>query len=193
MLTIDELTSRFPRSGLVDWIGIASQREGEIRVVSDAILHAGCGIEGEHHCKRGRQSRMRLFNPEPPADGEDGEPQTPAGAAAAGPKRQVTLIQREHLAVMASLLGRDCLPPELLRRNVVVSGINLIGLKNRRFQIGEAVLEGSGPCDPCSRMEEALGTGGYNAMRGHGGITARVIRGGLIRVGDRVTAIERGV
>ena len=80
------------------------------------------------------------------------------------------------------------LDPALLRRNIVVAGLNLLALKGRRFRIGGALLEGSGPCEPCSRMEEALGPGGYNAMRGHGGITARVVEGGLIRVGDAVAA-----
>jgi MOSC domain-containing protein YiiM len=83
-------------------------------------------------------------------------------------------------------LHRDATPPELTRRNIVVSGINLLALKDRRFQIGGAVLEATGPCEPCSRMEENLGPGGYNAMRGHGGITARVVEEGTIRVGDEV-------
>jgi MOSC domain-containing protein YiiM len=76
--------------------------------------------------------------------------------------------------------------PELLRRNLVTRGINLLALKDRRFRIGAALLEGSGECAPCSRMEETFGPGGYNAVRGHGGITARVIRGGTVRVGDPI-------
>ena len=105
-------------------------------------------------------------------------------------KRQVTLIQQEHLEVVGGLLGRESIPPELTRRNIVVSGINLLALKDRHFRIGDAVLEYTGLCHPCSRMEEALGPGGYNAMRGHGGITARVVRDGVIRMGDQVRMEE---
>lgn len=108
-------------------------------------------------------------------------------------KRAITLIQAEHLPAIAALSGHASVPPGLLRRNLLVSGIALIALKNRRFRIGECVLEGTGPCDPCSRMEDALGPGGYNAMRGHGGITARVVRGGRIHVGDAVEAVAAGV
>ena len=104
-------------------------------------------------------------------------------------KRQVTLIQTEHLPVMASLLGLESVDPALLRRNICVSGLNLLALKGKRFQIGDALLEYTGLCHPCSFMEEVFGDGGYNAIRGHGGVTASVIRTGVIRLNDPVKMI----
>ena len=106
-----------------------------------------------------------------------------------GAPRMVTLIQKEHIDTVASILNRDEIDPALLRRNIVVSGINLTALKKNEFQIGDVVLFGTGNCPPCSRMEENLGPGGYNAMRGHGGITAKVISGGMIRCGDNVVLV----
>ena len=105
--------------------------------------------------------------------------------------RQVTLIQAEHLGVIATLARVQRVDPVALRRNLVVSGINLLALKNARLRVGEALLEIVGPCQPCSRMEEAIGPGGYAAMRGHGGMTARVVEGGPIAVGDAVTAVPQ--
>lgn len=100
--------------------------------------------------------------------------------------RQVTLIQSEHLEGVASMLGKDSIDPLLTRRNLVVSGINLLALRDKQFQIGQVVFQGTGYCHPCSRMEENLGPGGYNAMRGHGGITASVVKGGEIKLEDSV-------
>jgi len=110
--------------------------------------------------------------------------------ASRGGKRQVTLIQSEHLVAVASMLGQKELEPALVRRNITVSGLNLLALKKQHFAIGDALLEYTGLCHPCSRMEALLGPGGYNAMRGHGGITTRVIRSGQISLGDRVQLIK---
>lgn len=158
MSEMDELTTKFPRPGRLEWIGIAGERRGAIEAVEEATVQAGTGIDGEHHATSGKS------------------------------QRQVTLIQKEHLPAVAALLGRDAVSPELLRRNLVVSGINLVALKEQKFRIGDVLLEGTGPCAPCSLMEQNLGEGGYNAMRGHGGITAQVLEGGTIRVGDDVAA-----
>ena len=101
-----------------------------------------------------------------------------------------TLIQQEHLNAIASFLNKSSIDPALTRRNIVVQGLNLLTLKGMKFRIGEALFEYSGECHPCSRMEENLGVGGYNAMRGHGGITARIIESGTIRVNDEVIPLE---
>ncbi|MDP3817143.1 MOSC domain-containing protein [Pseudomonas sp.] len=106
-----------------------------------------------------------------------------------GPRnaRQVTLIHREHLAVIGAQLGRStgqAITPQDLRRNIAISGINLFSLKGRRFRIGQALLETTGWCQPCARLEERLGPGAFQAVRGHGGIAARVLQGGIICLND---------
>jgi len=151
------LLNSLPQTGEVLWIGLRPGHRQPVESVEGAEAVPGNGLVGDRFRGRGAES-----------------------------KRQVTLIQAEHLAAVGSFLGSGPIDPALLRRNIVVSGLNLLALKEKHFRIGDAVLEYTGQCHPCSRMEETLGPGGYNAMRGHGGITARVIEGGLIRVGDGV-------
>lgn len=105
-------------------------------------------------------------------------------------KRQLTLIQGEHLRAVAQMLHRETVDPAQTRRNVVVEGINLLALQDQQVQIGQAVVEITGLCHPCSRMEEVLGAGGYNAMRGHGGLTAKIVRPGAIKLGDEVRLLH---
>ena len=156
MPTTTELKQFCPQIGRLDWIGLSPEKRGEIRSVELAKVRTEQGLVGDHHSGG------------------------PGGA------RQITLIQAEHLPVIGALAGLVRIEPEQMRRNLVVSGINLLALKDRRFRIGTVILEGTGGCAPCSRMEETLGPGGFQAARGHGGITARVLTGGTLRVGDQV-------
>jgi MOSC domain-containing protein YiiM len=145
-----------------------------------------------------RSGRVRWIGLRPARDVamvEVDEVEAVAGAGLAGDryaggsgKRGITLIQAEHLPVIATLAGHASVAPSLLRRNVVVSGLPLIALKGLRFRIGDVLLEGTDACDPCSRMEDALGPGAFNAMRGMGGLCARVLEGGWLRVGQDVRA-----
>lgn len=151
------LLDTLPQIGHVEWIGIRPSREAPMIALETVQINLGKGLEGDRF------------------SGGTGNP------------RQVTLIQQEHLNVIAACLHRDPILPSLLRRNIVVSGINLLALKDKFFRIGDAMLEFSGLCHPCSKMERQLGTGGYNAMRGHGGITARVCEAGLVRLNDVVS------
>ena len=91
-------------------------------------------------------------------------------------KRELTLIQHEYLPLIAAWTSQGSVDALRLRRNLVLV-----------WRLGpEICIEVTGTCPPCSRMEAELGVGGYNALRGHGGMTARVITGGVIRVGDAV-------
>lgn len=150
------LLNTLPQVGLVEWIGVRPSRGETMMALESVQVNCGTGLEGDRF---------------------KGRPESP---------RQVTLIQQEHLAVIAACLGRESVEASLLRRNIVVSGINLLALKDKHFRVGDVVLEFTGPCHPCSKMERLLGAGGYNAMRGHGGITARVHEAGVIRLSDAV-------
>lgn len=101
-------------------------------------------------------------------------------------KRAVTLLQAEHLPVIETLARNSTLTPALLRRNILISGLNLSAFRQTPLRIGAATVQITTPCAPCSRMEEALGHGGYNAMRGHGGWCAEVLEPGMVRMGDTV-------
>jgi MOSC domain-containing protein YiiM len=144
------------KPGQVVWIGVRPERRMPVKSLTEVEAIQDKGLAGDHY----------------------------RGTATSN--RHVTLIQAEHLMAVASFMNLPELNPSLVRRNIVVKGINLLALKDKQFYIGEALLEMTGLCHPCSQMEEILGEGGYNAMRGHGGITARILNGGKIRVGDEV-------
>jgi MOSC domain-containing protein YiiM len=149
--------------GELAWIGLRPARRASMIPVSAAKLAPGQGLEGDHYIS----SRN-------------------------GP-RQVTLIAAEDLGAIGQFLAGAGAQPEQLRRNLVTRGVNLLALKDRRFSIGAVILEGAGECAPCGRMEETLGPGGYNAVRGHGGILARVIEGGEVRLGDPIERVEEDI
>lgn len=160
MQTIADRLAILPQLGRLEWIGLRRDRRGDVESVSSAVLIPDRGLEGDH-----------------------------SSSNRPGGDRQVTLIQAEHLAAIAGFMHSDEISPGILRRNLLVSGINLLALKGREFNIGSCRLVYTGPCDPCSLMEQKLGPGGLNAMRGHGGITAKVLAGGTISVGDEVRAL----
>jgi MOSC domain-containing protein YiiM len=149
----------FTQPGKVVWISIRPEKGKPVQVLKEILAQVG-GLLNDHSNKGNSQS-----------------------------KRQVTLIQEEHLQAAASFLGVKEIDPGMIRRNIVVKGLNLNALAGRKFAIGDAILEMTGFCHPCHRMEENLGPGGYNAMRGHGGITCRVLKEGKIATGDSVSVL----
>ena len=163
MKTIRDLNRPPQIEGRVESIIVRGSPRERARTVAGTVALAGIGLADDRLGQRG-ESELST--------------------------RQVTLIQAEHLPVIAGLARVEFIDPIGLRRNLVISGINLLALKNAKLKVGAALLEIVGPCQPCSRMEETIGPGGYAAMRGHGGMTARVLVGGAINIGDVVRAQE---
>src|SRR5690606_33803403 len=114
MYTMNELLRTLPQRGRVQWIGLRPGREQPMVAVQAVDVEIGSGLVGDRY-KGNAES-----------------------------KRQVTLIQAEHLVALGSLLGRAPIDPVLLRRNIVVTGINLLALHQARFRIGSVLLEGTG-------------------------------------------------
>lgn len=169
MNTQGRLLSRFTQhlpSGKVCWIGVRPARKEAMLVVDRAMAIEGVGLEGDRRCQ--------------------GKP---------GSARQVTIISQEYIAQISHFLRcvdpqRAAAIPELLRRNIVISGMNLTAIRHQRIRIGDAVLETNALCHPCSRMEKALGEGGVAAMLGHGGLCAKVIEGGEIWLDADVVKLD---
>jgi MOSC domain-containing protein YiiM len=158
------LSAEFPFPGLLEAIYLRPARGKPVQSVLTCEAVADRGLQGDR---------------------------TAAGRG--GSRRQVTLLQAEHLPVVAALLRKNAVDAAALRRNLVISGLNLVAaralFRDQPLHLllgAEVVLELTGPCEPCSKMEVALGAGAYNALRGHGGMTARVLRGGTLSVGDAV-------
>lgn len=175
--SLRQLTQQFSQTGKLESIYLRPARGVASVSPNNAQAVAQQGLVGD---------RTYLAAPKNPVGSNPQESKRPAS------KRQITLIQAEHITVISALIGKP-VSAAMLRRNLVVSGINLLATKSlfkdqtMQLTIGEVVLEITGPCEPCSKMELALGQGGYNAMRGHGGVTAKIIKGGALKVGDMIT------
>ncbi len=159
-MTLREAIETVPQLGAVEWIGLRPAHGAAVQECFVAEAIAGRGLLGDV-----------------------------AALSTKGGNRQVSLFQAEHVPILGKWTDLDVRPAQL-RRNLVISGINLVSLNKLRFAIGEEViLVGTGPCAPCRKMDNVLGAGGFQAMRGHGGITARIERGGTIRIGDTVRSL----
>ena len=97
--------------------------------------------------------------------------------------RQVTLFEIETLIA----LERDAkitMLPEEHRRNITVEGVPLNHLVNRKFWIGDVLLEATRLSTPCRHIEEILGKQVFDPLINRSGLNCRILKGGIVKVGD---------
>ncbi|HOB92640.1 MOSC domain-containing protein [Ottowia sp.] len=169
---IRDLITQFAQPGRIEAIVIRPARLADTVFVDHAQAVPGRGLLGDHRAAWHRDTDEAT-------------------------RRELTLVQHEHLPLIAAWCALPRVDARHLRRNLVVSGLNLTAMRSPLpahtmiWQIGAEVrIEVTGPCAPCSRMEAQLGRGGYSALRGHGGMTARLVTGGVIRVGDSIVLAQ---
>ena len=106
-----------------------------------------------------------------------------------GPDYQVTLIELEHLEAFTRETHL-ALTPEMPRRNIVTRGVRLNDLLGKRFAVGGAIFEGLELCEPCKVFAKRTHREALQFFAGKGGLRARIVSGGPIRVGDAVAQLE---
>jgi MOSC domain-containing protein YiiM len=147
--------------GIVEEIYIAPEGSAAMERVEEVRTLEGCGIEGDRYC-------------------EGTGYYTPYGDVC-----EVTLIAAEDLDYIQTELGIRVKNGEH-RRNIITRGIDLDSLRRRRFRVGETVLQYDRPRPPCRHVQDLSEPGMTRALRGRGGICARVVEAGRIRARDAI-------
>jgi MOSC domain-containing protein YiiM len=97
-------------------------------------------------------------------------------------KGQVTLFSLEVFTDLCRSLPLPPASPAALRRNLIVSGVDLNELVGKQFELQGVLLEGTEECKPCYWMDEAVGPGAEAWLRGRGGLRCRILSDGWLRV-----------
>jgi MOSC domain-containing protein YiiM len=148
--------------GSVEGIYLAREHEEPTAPVERVRVVAGRGPEGDRH-----------FVDEGTAPNEPGT------------GHDLTLIEAEAIEALGSETGIELGPGEA-RRNVVTRGVSLNDLVGRAFRVGDVRCVGVEPCDPCRHLERITKPGVLKGLAGRGGLSADVVSGGEIAVGDPV-------
>jgi len=154
-------------TGAVTGIFITAEAGTPVRSVVEANAVAGHGLDGDRYW-----------------DGVGFYSATPTTPGA----RELTLIEEERLDEVA----RDGFPlgPGEHRRNVTTRGVALDRLLGRQFRIGGVLCEGVRDCPPCNHLDAVTGRALLAPLIHRGGLRARIVTGGVIRVGDGITLVD---
>jgi MOSC domain-containing protein YiiM len=144
-------------------IHLAAVGGAPMKSVTNVLAVVGKGLEGDRYA-----SNLGTYSNQP------------------GSGRDVTLIETEAIEALKRDYGIE-LDPGLARRNIVTRDVPLNHLVDKEFRIGEVILRGTRLCDPCAHMEKLTVKGTLRGLIHRGGLRAEIIKGGMIRVGDRLS------
>lgn len=148
-------------NGVVEGIYISSEGSAAVERVDEIQTVEGCGIAGDRYREgTGYWTGLDYVC-------------------------EVTLISTEDLDHIERETGIRVKNGEH-RRNIVTRGVDLEELRGQRFRIGEAVLEYDRPRPPCRHIQDLTEPGMTRALKGRGGICARVVKAGTIRTTDAI-------
>lgn len=141
-------------------IAVRPLKKSPLQTITEADLDTTNGLNGDHYSRRSG-------------------------------KRQLTLISEQEIDQTAKLLKKEKIDPLLTRRNLLYSGSPIADTERRIIGIGDSCrIEITGPCDPCNQMDKNFGEGAEKAMQGRAGLTARVLRNGKIKAGDKLFFVD---
>ena len=98
-------------------------------------------------------------------------------------KGQITFFSMEVYEDLMARLGVGDRPPSVFRRNVLTRGVDLNTLIGQEFTWQGVRFSGSEECSPCYWMNTAFAEGAHEALKGHGGLRARILSDGVLRCG----------
>lgn len=153
--------------GEVVAIHITDSAGQPMRALESAVALTGKGLQGDRY-----------------ANGVGFYSQVPTDPGA----RELTLIAEEALAEIAVETGIE-IPLHEHRRNLTTRGIDVDALLGQRFQIGEVICEGVRACPPCNHLDELTGKPLLKPLARRGGLRARIVTGGELRIGDRIAPV----
>ncbi|CAA9469718.1 MAG: hypothetical protein AVDCRST_MAG25-1946 [uncultured Rubrobacteraceae bacterium] len=151
-------------TGEVEAIYITPSAGEPMRSLTEAEAIAGQGLVGDRYLEG-----AGYYSNRPLADGS----------------REITLIESEELEGIERETGIRLHPSES-RRNVLTRSVRVNTLIGKRFRMGEVVCEGIRICEPCTYLEKLTGKRVMRPLVHKGGLRARIVSGGTVRVGDGI-------
>ncbi len=151
--------------GTVEGIFVAAKPGEPMRPVPEVVGKAGHGLVGDRHYRASLTRKRRLTMDD------------------------LSLVEAEVLEALRDEYGIELAPDET-RRNILVRGVRLNDLIGQRFRLGGMLCEGIEICQPCAHMQQKVGKPVLKPLAHRGGLRARILEGGAVRVGDGVAALE---